>query len=75
MLLDARTGFNTASASSSLSAGSDLVKYHWCYHQVAEAIRSMVVRGAPAIGITAAYGLAIAQVFARVMVFLHMSWC
>merc|ERR1719317_363391 len=29
--------------------------------QVAEAIRSMVVRGAPAIGITAAYGLAIAQ--------------
>merc|ERR1711951_312857 len=29
---------------------------------VAEAIRCMVVRGAPAIGITAAYGLAIAQV-------------
>ena len=35
--------------------------YH-SYHKVAEAIRSMVVRGAPAIGITAAYGLAIAQV-------------
>jgi len=26
------------------------------YHEVAEAIRSMVVRGAPAIGVTAAYG-------------------
>ena len=32
------------------------------YHKVAEAIKSMVVRGGPAIGITAAYGLAIAQV-------------
>ena len=31
------------------------------YLQVASAIRSMVVRGAPAIGITAAYGMAIAQ--------------
>ena len=29
--------------------------------QVASAISSMVVRGAPAIGITAAYGLAMAQ--------------
>ena len=29
--------------------------------QVASAITSMVVRGAPAIGITAAYGMAIAQ--------------
>lgn len=30
------------------------------YHDVAEAIRDMVVRGAPAIGITAAYGMAVA---------------
>lgn len=30
------------------------------YHQVAEAIRQMVVRGAPAIGATAAFGLALA---------------
>lgn len=30
------------------------------YHQVAEAIRDMVVRGAPAIGAAAAYGLALA---------------
>jgi methylthioribose-1-phosphate isomerase len=30
------------------------------YREVAEAIRSMVVRGAPAIGITAAYGMALA---------------
>jgi methylthioribose-1-phosphate isomerase len=30
------------------------------YHQVAEAIRAMVVRGAPAIGATAAFGLALA---------------
>ncbi len=30
------------------------------YHQVAEAIRVMVVRGAPAIGITAAYGMVLA---------------
>ena len=29
--------------------------------KVADAIRNMVVRGAPAIGITAAYGMAIAQ--------------
>jgi len=43
--------------------------------QVADAIRSMVVRGAPAIGITAAYGMALAQInnedmeaaFARLM--------
>ena len=30
------------------------------YHQVADAIRVMVVRGAPAIGITAAYGMVLA---------------
>jgi methylthioribose-1-phosphate isomerase len=30
------------------------------YHQVDEAIRSMVVRGAPAIGVTAAFGMALA---------------
>ena len=30
------------------------------YHQVAEAIRNMTVRGAPAIGATAAFGLALA---------------
>ncbi len=30
------------------------------YHQVADAIRDMVVRGAPAIGATAAFGLALA---------------
>ena len=30
------------------------------YHKVADAIRVMVVRGAPAIGITAAYGMALA---------------
>jgi len=30
------------------------------YHQVADAIRAMVVRGAPAIGATAAFGLALA---------------
>ncbi|RCK75082.1 MAG: Methylthioribose-1-phosphate isomerase [Anaerolineae bacterium] len=30
------------------------------YHQVAEAIKSMIVRGAPAIGAAAAYGLALA---------------
>ncbi len=30
------------------------------YHQVGEAIREMVVRGAPAIGVTAAFGLALA---------------
>ena len=30
------------------------------YHRVAEAIRQMVVRGAPAIGATAAFGLALA---------------
>ncbi len=30
------------------------------YHQVAEAIRSMVVRGAPAIGASAAFGIALA---------------
>ena len=31
------------------------------YREVAEAIRTMVVRGAPAIGATAAYGMALAQ--------------
>ena len=35
--------------------------WHQChtYQQVAEAIRDMIVRGAPAIGVTAAYGIAI----------------
>ena len=35
------------------------------YHQVAEAIRAMVVRGAPAIGATAAFGLALAAQTSR----------
>lgn len=37
------------------------VVYHTCtdYHEVAEAIRTMVIRGAPAIGVAAAMGVAI----------------
>jgi methylthioribose-1-phosphate isomerase len=35
------------------------------YHQVAEAIRAMVVRGAPAIGATAAFGLVLAAQTSR----------
>lgn len=34
------------------------------YHEVAHAIRDMVVRGAPAIGVTAAYGMALAAKYA-----------
>lgn len=33
------------------------------YHEVADAIRDMVVRGAPAIGDTAAYGIALAAIY------------
>lgn len=33
------------------------------YHEVANAIRDMVVRGAPAIGITAGYGMALAALY------------
>ena len=32
------------------------------YRQVAQAIKTMVVRGAPAIGATAAYGMALAEI-------------
>ena len=35
------------------------------YHEVAAAIREMVVRGAPAIGITAGYGMALATFYSR----------
>jgi methylthioribose-1-phosphate isomerase len=34
------------------------------YHQVAEAIRSMVIRGAPAIGVAAAMGVALGALHA-----------
>ena len=35
------------------------------YHQVAEAIQNMTVRGAPAIGVAAAYGMAMAAVHSK----------
>ena len=41
--------------------------------QVADAIRDMVVRGAPAIGITAAYGLVIAAATAETLAELEAS--
>ena len=37
------------------------------YIDVADAIRSLVVRGAPAIGVTAAFGLALQQLVKRVI--------
>jgi len=42
-----------------LPAALEIVSYHTCA-QVAQAIRGMVVRGAPAIGAAAAFGLALA---------------
>jgi methylthioribose-1-phosphate isomerase len=42
-------------------------RYEYCtrVEEVAQAIRDMLVRGAPAIGVTAAYGLAVAAIAAR----------
>ncbi len=43
-----------------LLPGEFKVNFYQDYHQVVGAIREMVVRGAPAIGVTAAFGLALA---------------
>ncbi|MDH7555298.1 MAG: S-methyl-5-thioribose-1-phosphate isomerase, partial [Spirochaetota bacterium] len=40
----------------------EVYRHYTNYHDVADAIRSMVVRGAPAIGIAAAMGIALAAV-------------
>jgi len=37
-------------------------------HEVAEAIKSMVVRGAPAIGVSAAFGMALAKSIFQVVI-------
>jgi methylthioribose-1-phosphate isomerase len=42
-----------------LLPGQEIYRTYTSYHEVAEAIRSMVIRGAPAIGIAAAMGVAI----------------
>jgi len=38
---------------------------YWNYNQVAEAIKTLVVRGAPAIGVSGAFGLALAALQSR----------
>ena len=44
----------------------EVYRHYTNYHDVADAIRSMVVRGAPAIGIAAAMGIALAAVKSKI---------
>jgi len=47
----------------------ELTREFACWEDVAEAIRTLVVRGAPAIGVTAAFGVALAARQSRATTF------